>query len=211
MEALYAEMIIKEQRWNARDLAKNAIAREQRGQPLTRQGVDTSQRQERKRPPYGGLARAATAPCYHGDMALKPTQCIPVLNGTISPKPEQGTRGLVERQVQAKASHLPFMLWPNDMSHSSLSSVKLKEELRPSSSAVETLPMAVAASEESSAAAVGSRSGSTTSSTTGPKTSLLKRPAMVANQNAVGGMKVMWPNDIRWSHHLTGDRTAKVR
>lgn len=182
--ACWSEMLQKERKWNAIDLAESRDERRAR----------TASRIQVK-PVYAKLHASATESTLYSYMPAPPHRFVPVTDGSVAPKPELKPRDRPLGSVSAVGGKLPHMIWPQDMSIR-----RLKPHERE----------AFAQRAGSAAPEGATRTRATTmdegedpillSPTLGPLSPLqiLRTPAMIANPSASGGIKMMWPHDMRW-------------
>jgi len=196
----WAELCAKETKW----LCRYAVER-----GLTAQDVDALPSRTAEKKPYTSLPRVASVPggVGHGgdgSYTMKPNQWVPPTDGSVSPKPSRGTRGLHPSQAHALSGKSPMSYWQNDQSHP----VGLRKA---HSASLKALPLQASESTGRVKGAPDALPDEAMPKIDAAKMDELgvtspqfrsRRRGMVANQNPVGGFQFMWPQDIpggrRW-------------
>lgn len=152
--------------------------------------------------PYTALPRVASVPggvgnVSDGSYTMKPNHWVPPTDGTLSPKPSRGTRGLHPSQAHAVCGKAPLSFWKNDRSH--------PPEMRKYSTTLAAPPPQTSGSAGKIRGAPDARSDEAVPRIDAARTDepgatspqlRTRRRGMVANLNPVGGFQFMWAQDI---------------
>eukprot|EP00928_Gymnodinium_smaydae_P080056 TRINITY_DN6385_c0_g1_i1.p1 TRINITY_DN6385_c0_g1~~TRINITY_DN6385_c0_g1_i1.p1 ORF type:complete len:192 (-),score=31.29 TRINITY_DN6385_c0_g1_i1:196-690(-) len=114
--ANWTELCNKEFKWNGIDLKANREEREERGEVFasSRRKKRSAKESSRGR---GGKSGEPTPCGFDSYIAPPPQQFVPVIDGSVAPKPSRVPREFPSNYVFAMAPlGSPFMIWPSDMS-----------------------------------------------------------------------------------------------
>mmetsp|Transcript_62155 Transcript_62155/g.167605 ORF Transcript_62155/g.167605 Transcript_62155/m.167605 type:complete len:156 (-) Transcript_62155:44-511(-) len=134
-----------------------------------------------------------------GSYTVKPNQWVPPTDGSLSPKPARGTRGLNPSQAHQSPQVTRLSFWEGDQSHPSTLQRKTsltKLAARQSPVGAGTAPGAPDAPDAPEAMPSIEASRMEALGATSPDFRWKRNRGMVANLNPRGGFQFMWAQDI---------------
>eukprot|EP00928_Gymnodinium_smaydae_P033031 TRINITY_DN23770_c0_g1_i1.p1 TRINITY_DN23770_c0_g1~~TRINITY_DN23770_c0_g1_i1.p1 ORF type:complete len:218 (+),score=26.06 TRINITY_DN23770_c0_g1_i1:87-656(+) len=186
-DAALTEIMNRERYWAAKAMADNRARR------------PPSESRKRHKKPYAKLPFCATASSLHSPIAEHPHKMVPVIDGSVAPKPVRVPKDVPFNYVFAQGGVGPTRYWEKDISHK-----RIKPEEDKGVARCETAP-ATLNSSGSTRASTGSQFSAASpqmpaSPTLGPHgpMKILRRGPMVSSPSPSGGVMTVWPNNMRW-------------